>query len=239
MKFLKLFEDYNKNIEFQERISKLNIVDGKVKLYHYSQHKIETEFITPKGIQNLHSRSEFKAWGQSRSFFYTSESGVVFDKGVSSDYKYVCFIPLNEIYMIDINPLNYLGTLSEKYLLSKKDGYTAWMYHLSGDETYPLIVVSFEPVKILNSYKLTNKGYILLNEKLDDFIIGELENYYVVQNKENIDNLLNCYLKNIDDENDINKLENYQWRYIKLYPEFKDSIFKNQIDKAIEDYENL
>lgn len=218
------------------------IDENKIELWHYSYQLIDTdEFIFPNKKHNLHSCSEFKVWGHSRAFFYINQNDVAFDKGINTTYLYSCSIPEKQIYRIDLNENNYKGSLEEKYNQSKKDGYTAWSYHLSGDKNYPLIVCSFEPVLINKKLKFSNNGYRAIDEILIDYAIGTIQvdtywnkgEFFVMQRDGEILTLLNSYIENSTDRG---FLEVFQWRDVILYPQYENSVYRDEINKAQQEY---
>ena len=151
----------------------INISNGEVECYHYSNEDFDG-VVKTTGSMNLYSKSEFKEWGKSRSFFYLTEGGVYKDKGVGRLYKYKFHIPLNEIYDINKNSNNYNinGNWGNIYSQISNDGYSAWVYNLGGKENTP-ILVSFKSVPITEKYELISSGvYKLSGEELEDEVVG-------------------------------------------------------------------
>lgn len=124
---------------------------GDVKCYHYSNKDFD-DYITTRGERGFHSKNEYNVWGRSRAFFYLTESGISYDAGVSSDYKYISYISKDKIYDINKNPDGYeFSSLEEAYQRTSENGYTAWVYNLGKNPNAP-IVVSFVDVKISEKF---------------------------------------------------------------------------------------
>ena len=212
-------------------LSKLTIEGGKAKLWHYSSHRIEDGVIKIGGKQNLHSRGEYMAWGRSRSFFYGTEDGVAYDKGVSSDYLYICHIPVKKIYQIDINPNGYEAVEGKVnweslYEQASNDGYIAFSYYLGGNENAP-IVVCFKNLKIDEAYEHSKGGgWIPLGKEMQDYPVGiamlDGENWYVMQKDGFMVDIANCYLsEDKDPEGYQRPLYQDSYKAIKFFPEYK------------------
>jgi len=245
-KISQLFEEIvNKEMEWKEMLSKMVIENGNVKLFHYSSNKITDEYLSVRSKQNLWSKGEYQAWGRSRLFFYCREDGVNYDKGVPTDYKYICYIPLKEIYPININPNEYKSekdksTWESLYEQASNDGYTAFAYYYSNNKNVP-IVISFKDVKISEGLELRGGGYFKIGEEVPNIIIGEYndsrKHYYVVQKGDLPKTLNNCYL--VEDKTDLNnkiRLEVYQYKYITLYEQYINSYSNDFLGLAKEDY---
>lgn len=219
-------------------LKKLTVIDGKVRLWHYSQYKITDGFISVGGKQGLHSRGEYQAWGRSRAFFYATEGGISHDSGVSNTYMYVCEIPLDEIYDVGNDDRNYSGTWEEMYQKSIKDGYTAWIYNLGRKEAAP-IVISFNDVPIVESYEQApGGGYREMDKELIDYRIGTInvdgDEFIVMQQDGYLKTLRNCYLTEEEDpmeamESYKGRLEYYMRKNVKLDHEFEGD-YSNEIE---------
>jgi hypothetical protein len=145
--------EHFKNRRYDNTIN-WNLVEFRgddVKCYHYSGEDFD-DYITTRGKRGFHSKNEYKVWGRSRVFFYLTESGISYDAGVSSDYKYISYIPKDKIYDINKNPDGYeFSSLEEVYQRTSENGYTAWVYNLGKNPNAP-IVVSFVDVKISEKF---------------------------------------------------------------------------------------
>jgi hypothetical protein len=199
-------------------IKSLTVEDGMVKLYHYSDKKIDSGFISVNKPYNVHSKNEFTVWGKSRSFFYVNEDGYRYDKGIKPKFLYVCYIPVTDIYPINDNPYKYkkfesdLNQYDSYFKQSWNDGFTAWGYFLGGNKKAP-IVVSFIDLPISESYKFSKGGLKIPMEDEDlDYRIGSIligdEKYFVMQKGGYPINLLNCYLT--DEKNPKKAMRGYQ-----------------------------
>jgi hypothetical protein len=165
-------------------LSKFTIVDNKVKLWHYSSVKITDGIISISKPHNIYSNSEYSEWNKSRSFFYATNNGVLYDKGVQSAYEYVCYIDVNKIYDINknaciITPDRKLGfsagSYEELYKLTSDVGFAAWTYNLAANENVP-IVISFEDLKISESYMKTAGGERVPFDWIpQDYIVGNIK----------------------------------------------------------------
>ncbi|CAG7579730.1 MAG: hypothetical protein SLAVMIC_00062 [uncultured marine phage] len=212
-------------------LDNLTVIDGKVRLWHYSSHKIDDDFISTSGKQNLHSKNEYQAWGRSRSFFYATKDGISYDSGVSAENLYVCEIPLDKIYDINGNDRGYSGSWEEMYIQSRKDGYTAWIYNLGRKESAP-IVISFTSVPIIESYEQApGGGYREMNKEILDYRIGTInvngEEKIVMQKDGYKRTLTNTYLTTEPDPRKAMKvyksnLEYYMRKDVKIDPEFTE-----------------
>lgn len=85
-------------------VDKLETNGKWVILYHYSPTNIKGNYLKVKNKPGLQSSAEFKSWGKERLFFYTKKRDYIYDKGISTDYLYVCRIEKNKIYPINENP---------------------------------------------------------------------------------------------------------------------------------------
>ena len=151
----------------------IDFENGEVKCYHYSDKSFD-DYVKKSGQRGLQSRYEFKEWGRSRSFFYLTEGGISKDKGISNRYKYISYIPINEIYDINKNSNNYdkSGSWENLYKQTSEDGYSAWVYNLGGYENVP-ILTSFKDVPISEKYTMLKSGmYKLEGEELEDEVVG-------------------------------------------------------------------
>jgi len=227
-----LLEVESENSQWNEMKSKFEIENGNVKLYHYSSTKITNGAISISGSQNLHSRAEYQTWGRSRAFFYAGKTGINADKGVSTQYLYICHIPLAEIYPIAINPNGYKpqpGKVSWEsyYEQAADDGYTAFAYYLGGKENVP-IIVSFKSLKIDEAYEQSpGGGYKKIGEKFQDYPVGTVKidgsNWYIIQKDGYVNDLSNTYLSKSKKGGDYQKpFDQYQWKLANLSPEFKE-----------------
>lgn len=240
MKKYKKFIENVSNDKYLVDLSKLTIIDGKVKLWHYSPIKILDDHISISNPYNLNSVAEFKAWGRSRCFFYATEDGILYDKGVKSNYEYICYIDENKIYDLNRNSsitnpninLEYSeSTYENLYKSTLDDGFTAWTYNLDKNPNAP-IVVSFENVKISESYMKTPSGQkVSFNWEPKDYIVGNFKidnNIFDVYQKDgfikHINNLY--YIPELNNKNykrpiydymlkDINFIDNYKNDYMK------------------------
>lgn len=153
----------------------IDFKDGSVKCYHYSDKSFD-DYVKISGQRGTQSKSEFKEWGRSRSFFYLTEGGLSKDKGISNRYKYISYIPINEIYDINKNSNNYdkSGGWENIYRQTSEDGYSAWVYNLGGYENAP-ILISFKDVPISEKYMMLESGmYKLEGEELEDEVVGTI-----------------------------------------------------------------
>lgn len=210
-----------------------DIQDDKVKVYHYSSKHITDDFLKINTISGLHSREEFRSWSRPRLFFYGKENGYLYDKGVPTSYLYICHIPYNQIYPINENPNNFkklegIPYVESIYQQSIREGYTAFCYYLNNNPRVP-IVVSFEDVKITDSYKSNNSGnYIPLNRELIDYPIGEInidgEEWYIIQKSELSKDISNTYLsKEKDSKGGYRKpFPYYLMKNSKIYDNYKN-----------------
>lgn len=192
--------------------SRLTVEGGKLKLWHYSDVEITDGAISTKGKQGLRSRGEFQEWGKERAFFYAVEDGYKYDKGVSSKYKYVVYIPVSKIYNMSENPNKYKGSLGDMHKQSVRDGYTAWMYNLGANRKAP-IVISFKDVKIAEAYEpAKGGGYKPLGEEETDYIVGRIvkddEEWFIYQRDGYAKNLTNTYLSQEEDPREA--MDSYQ-----------------------------
>jgi len=223
-------------------LKSLTVENGMVKLYHYSDKKIDSGFIQVNKPYNIHSKNEFRIWGKSRSFFYCNEDGYKFDKGVNTNYLYICYIPINDIYPINDNPYKYkkldddYNSFDSYFKQSWDDGFTAWGYFLGGNKNAP-IIISFIDLPISESFKISKGGLrIPMDETELDYVIGDIligeEKYFVIQKGGYPTTLLNCYLS---DEKNIKKvmkgyqktLEVYMWDDLSLKEEFIGDYIKD------------
>lgn len=216
--------------------SKLTIENGMVKLWHYSVHNITNGVVSIDQPNGLYSTSEFKAWGRKRAFFYGTEDGYAFDKLPSTNYKYICYIPLEKIYDINYNPNNYTEvTYEEEYIESSEDGYTAWSYYLGNNEEVP-IVISFKDVTISESYEKSPGGlYIEKDKELLDYKIGNINvngvDMIIMQKDGYIKNLTNTYLTEEDEPKEAmssykGTLHQYMWSDVNILPEYIEDYSK-------------
>lgn len=199
-------------------IKSLTVENGMVKLYHYSDKKITSGFISVNKPYNVHSQNEFTAWGKSRSFFYVNEDGYRYDKGIKPKFLYVCYIPVTDIYPINDNPYKYekfesdLNQYDSYFKQSWDDGFTAWGYFLGGNKKAP-IIVSFIDLPISESYKFSKGGLKVpmedeeLDYRIGSILIGD-EKYFVMQKGGYPLTLLNCYLT--DERNPKKAMKSYQ-----------------------------
>ena len=213
----------------------INISNGEVECYHYSNKDFD-DFIKVTGIRGKHSKAEFAEWRRSRSFFYLTEGGVYSDKGVGSTYKYISYVPLNEIYDITKNSNGYDISKGWDYLYQQtsEDGYSAWVYNLAGNSNVPLMV-SFLDLPIVKKYIKTNYGgYKQVGVELSDVVVGNInkggKDLLVLQRSDrpvNVGNLYGIYPKDIDEKYRYESpIYDYQIRDI----EFKDEFKSNYID---------
>ncbi len=213
----------------------IDFENGKVKCYHYSSKSFDGS-VKVNGVRGSQSKEEFKTWGRSRSFFYLSEGGIYFDKGVGNLYKYVSYIPVNEIYDIISNSNNYDMSMGwdKLYQQTSEDGYSAWAYNLAGKSNVP-ILVSFKSVPITEKYENRLTGsYKIVGEDLKDIVVGEIvkdgKSLLVLQRSDrpvNVGNLYGIYPKDIDEKYRYESpIYDYQIRDI----EFKDEFKSNYID---------
>lgn len=232
---LKVFEEFSNDSNIDESI--LTIEDNMVKVWHYSNKKIEDGVISINTSANQYSRREYKTWGKDRSFFYCTESGYIHDNiGRGHEYFYVGYIPLNEIYDMNNNPENYEhepGEVFENGLLefTRDLGYTAWIYNLSGNPKAP-IIISFVDVEISEAYRKTGRGYIDMDENTEDYKIGEItyrergarkaKTWDVMQPGEKLVALGNTYLKRGKDVKTHFGGETYLHGGIKFLPEYEN-----------------
>ena len=219
----------------------LVIEDGGIKLWHFSNQKINGA-IGINGKQGLQSKSEYMAWGRSRAFFYAAEDAIRFDTGVGSDYYYVCHIPVSKIYPVMENPNDYKVPSGSHqwesiYQQAVKDGYTAFIYNLGGNDEAP-IVISFVPVKIDEAYKKApGGGYMPMDKKLVDFPIGEyIENdgtkMYLMAKDGYPENIGNTYGSEKPRKQSYQANPAMYFDSIKLYPKYKDGEYA----KSLKDY---
>lgn len=209
--------------------SKLTIENGMVKLWHYSSSDITDGVVSISQRQGLHSKGEFSAWGRRRAFFYATEDGYRFDKLPSTDYKYICYIPLEKIYDINSNPNNYEGTWEEEYKQSSSDGYTAWAYYLGKNKKAP-IVISFEDVKISEAYEQApGGGYREKDKEILDYKIGTInvdgEEMIIMQKDGYLKTLTNTYLTEEEDPKEAmvsykSSLPQYMWSDVNISQEY-------------------
>ena len=208
----------------------IDFENGKVKCYHYSSKSFDGS-VKVNGVRGRHSKEEFKTWGRSRSFFYLTEGGIYFDKGISNTYKYISYIPINEIYDIVSNSNNYdkSGSWENLYKQTSEDGYSAWVYNLGGYENVP-ILTSFKDVPISEKYMMLKSGmYKLEGEELEDEVVGTIfkngremlvlqKQYYPIH----VTNLYAIYPKDIDEKYRYESpIYDYQVRDIEFKDEFK------------------
>jgi hypothetical protein len=213
----------------------IDFENGEVKCYHYSSKSFE-DVVKVSGVRGKHSKEEFSTWGRSRSFFYLTEGGIYFDRGVGNLYKYVSYVPVNEIYDITSNSNNYDMSMGwdSLYQQTSVDGYSAWVYNLGGKSNVP-ILVSFKPVPISEKYEKTLSGsYRIVGEDLKDVVVGNInkegEDLLVLQRSDrpvNVGNLYGIYPKDIDEKYRYESpIYDYQIRDI----EFKDEFKRKYID---------
>ena len=217
--------------------SLLTIEEKGVKLWHYSNVDIKDSHIKPGLTQQMHSRSEFKAWGKSRAFFYTHPGGYKGDSIVMNHkFTYICHIPYAEIYDKSLNkdgfePNEGNHLLNSYYDFTKYGGYTAWSYNLYGDVNNP-IVVSFIPVEISESYTTSEGGLkIERDEVIDDYKIGTItykelgdraeKKWDIYQNGGYLKTLTNTYLKSGGERKNGFGGSTYLHDKVELLPEFK------------------
>jgi len=153
---MKLHDIYSRLFEGIE--NKYEMDGGDVVVYHYSNVNIRGKYIKVRGTtQGSQSASEYRAWGQSRAFFYVKKDGIKYDRGVGYQYLYICRIPKDEIYPANENPNNYdppAGHYQSGLLDMTEDaGYTAWSYYLGNNKKAP-IIISFEKVEIMKKIKI-------------------------------------------------------------------------------------
>lgn len=227
-----LLEVKNEATEWNKMKSQFTIENGMVKLWHYSSHKISDGVIKIGGKQNLHSRGEYQAWGRSRAFFYATEDGVNYDKGVPNTYLYICHIPVTEIYPIDINPNEYQEQKNKVswesyYEQATEDGYTAFAYYLNKNKNVP-IIITFKALKIDKAYAKSTYGdsYMPLGEKSKDYAIGQVnidgDNWFIIQRNNLSPDMLNTYLSQSKKGGEYQKpFDQYQWKLAKIYPEYQ------------------
>lgn len=231
MKIGKLFENVLNEASDEERIDKLmaplTIENGDIKLWHYSGTDIPDDFISIRGKQGLHSKSEFRSWGQSRAFFYGTEDGILHDTGVPNKFMYISHIPVDEVYPVMINPRGYEVGKGEHrwqslYEQAKKDGYNAFIYNLGGKEGVP-IIVSFVNLPIDEAYGRTKGGgWRSLDFKEMDYKVGEFvdekdQKWNIMQKDGFKRTLTNTYLSLEDDPKEAMKsykkpFYDYQWK---------------------------
>lgn len=218
----------------------LEVKNGLVKLYHYSDKAITDTHISTRKSPGLQSIGAFKMWGRSRAFFYGKKDGYKYDHGISTDYLYICYIDKNKIYNVYDNPKNIKSDLKKHakesfYLKTKELGYSAWYYYLDNNLKCP-IVISFEPVQISLALKKTYSGYIPLHEKNLDYPIGYIElngeKWFVMQKSDYIKSLYNTYLTKESDPEIAMKtykkpLEYFNWKKVNFYDEYE--IYKNEL----------
>lgn len=206
----------------------LTIERGKIKLWHYSDKEI-TDNIVPKSPSGAHSKDDRAEWSKPRAYFYATEAGVDFDKGVPKTYKYICYIDKKKVYDPNKNPEGYTGDFDEKLKQMYDDGYTAWIFNLGGNPKVP-IVASFEEVPISESF--VQQGGIdsyVPNRELVDYKVGEIEIdgklWYVVQEDGAIQSLANCYLRDPDEWGTNSRykkpLPEYLFKYVKIDKKYK------------------
>jgi len=205
--------------KFLEKI----VENDTMKLWHYSNKKI-TDYIKPGQEPNLHSNNP----GISKCYFYTKEDGYKTDRMSHLDYKYICYIPKEQIYDIDKNKNKYSGTLEME--IPKKlmaDGYTAWIHNLRLGENNS-IVESFKPVKISESYMRTEGGeWVPLDWKKEDYKVGTIkinnDQFDVYQKDGFLNRLSNLYY--LPEPNNIGykkPIYDYMSKDIKFFDDYKD-----------------
>jgi hypothetical protein len=245
---IKIFEEFSDDSVIDESI--LTIENGMIKLWHYSNNKIENGVVSINTSANNHSYREYKSWGKARSFFYATAGGYLSDGiGRGHDYIYTCYIPLKEIYDINDNPDGYKhksGEMFENSLLefTRDRGYTSWVYNLGGQSKVP-IIVSFIDVEISHAQKKTGRGYVDMDEDMTDYKIGEIsfrqrgerkdKTWDVIQNGENLKSLTNTYLKRGRDVQKHFGSSSYLHHLIKFLPEYENDYDVEDEDED-EDY---
>jgi len=240
-------------------LSYLTVENGMVKLYHYSSTKINNGIISVNKPYGLQSKNEFRAWGKSRSFFYANEDGYKWDKGISTNYLYICYIPINDIYPINENPYKYeknegdLNIFDSFFKQSWEDGFTAWGYFLDNNKKAP-IIISFIDIPISESYKISKGGLrVPIDSDELDFRIGSIlignEKYFVMQKSGYPLSLLNCYLT--DEKNPKKAMKGYQktlevfmWDDLNIDKQFiqdyvkdlkKSKIWRKRLSESVKD----
>lgn len=245
IKIGKIFEDVIKEAtdeaKLEELFAPLTVENGMVKLWHYSNKLIEDDFISTRGSQGLHSRSEFRAWGKARAFFYGTKDGIKHDRGVSSDYMYTAHLPLKELYPVMINPNDYKVPKGEHYWQSiyeqaTQDGYNAFIYNLGAMKGVP-IIVSFVDVPIDEKYARSPEGYRNVEDKIIDYPIGTFtdeqgEEWIIMQRDNYIKTLNNTYLtKETDPEEAMDSYKKdfhvYQWKHANLFPKYESDYLRD------------
>lgn len=213
----------------------LTIEDGNIKLWHYSGNLIEDDYVSTGGPQGTHSKSEFRAWGKSRSFFYGIEGGPAHDSGVPTRFKYICHIPMKYVYPVMINPNKYEVPSGQHYWQSMyeqatADGYKAFIYNLGGKAGVP-IIVAFVDIPIDEKFgPASGGGYRNLAEKEVDYPIGTFEEggetWTIMQQDGYIKSLNNTYLTQEEDPEEAmtsykKPFHVYQWKGANLFPEYE------------------
>lgn len=239
LKINKIFEEItNTNPDWESLKNTLTIINGNVKLCHYSANKIVDDEIKLGQSQNPWSSGEYQAWGRSRIFFYTNPGGIAKDRGVPTNYLYICYIPLNEIYPLHLNPNNYKSEpdkhrMESIYQQASEDGYTAFIYGLDGDINNP-IVISFKNVKISEKYEIRGGGYYPMDKQADELVIGkyidQTGGYLVKQKDDEVQTLTNCYLE--DEDGKKKRLEVYQYKNIELFDDVPERYKKEKLEHS-------
>jgi hypothetical protein len=228
--------------KLEDLYAPLTIDNGNVKLWHYSKMLIEDDFISTRGKQGLHSRSEFQSWGRSRSFFYGTEDGRSNDKGVPNNFKYICHMPIDSMYPVMLNPNDYkskegVNHWESMYEQASADGYKAFIYNLSAKKGVP-IIVSFVSVPIDEKYALSKGGiYTDIDDVATDFPIGKYtdsdgEKWTVMQRIGYSKTLLNTYLTQETDPMDAmdsyqKQLPIHKWKDVEFASEHKPLYVKD------------
>ena len=219
-----LFESLSVKVDW----SLLTIEDGKILTYHYSDVDIKDGMVKIGQSSNRHSKSEFRTWGRSRSFFYCVRNGFNKDNiGKSHRFTYQCLFDVDKVYDINRNPMNFKPGkyfFESMYQQTRNAGFTAWIYNLGQDPNNP-IIVSFVDMPIHKASKIGEGGFPVEKDAVfNDYKIGSIEfagkKWDVIQQGEYLRSFTNCYIKRGKEKKNFSNFD-YLFKKVEVLPEFR------------------
>jgi len=114
--------------DIEKRYPNINLSEGMVKLYHYSDERLNT--VDPRiASRQTYSNQEYRTWGRSRVFFYTDAD--IKEGVVGGSVMNETLLPIDRVYPLTEDPLN-LEAVVKNNLDAKRN---------SGDKTQSTITL--------------------------------------------------------------------------------------------------